>query len=79
MLSFNNRAFLALEIKFKKHLKSLAVKEGENVTLECKINTEKPVQVEWLHYGQSVYPNNKLVISRDGGKLQLLIKHITVS
>ena len=71
--------FLALDIKFKKHLKSFAIKEGEDATLECEINTEKPVQVEWLHYGQPIYPSNKMVVSREGGKLRLQIKHITVS
>ena len=69
---------LELDIKFKKHLKSFSIKEGENATLECEINTNKPVLAEWLHYGQPVIPTHRINVVRNGGKLQLLLNQITV-
>ena len=71
--------YSALDVKFKKHLKSFTIKDGENATLECEVNTGKPVKVEWLHHGEPVIPSDRIEICRDGGKLQLLIKDITVS
>uniref|UniRef100_H2YLF7 Uncharacterized protein n=1 Tax=Ciona savignyi TaxID=51511 RepID=H2YLF7_CIOSA len=67
-----------LDIKFLKNLKTTAVTESEDIKLDCEINTSKPVEVQWLHFGKPVTDSKKFVIKRNGGKMELEIKHTTV-
>ncbi|XP_023233613.1 myosin light chain kinase, smooth muscle-like [Centruroides sculpturatus] len=62
--------------RISQHLKSMVVKDGDSVTLQCTITCPNTFDVVWLHNDREIKPSNDFQYKTEGDAYKLIIGEI---